>query len=129
VTEPAELTYHVLQRVALFVKSLPADQLEDLASGAAKLELVPRGGRAAPVKRAGAPLPRPADEILSTVRGTGDRRAARRYLEVDLKLTAAHLRELAKTYGVTVPAKATKPQVLNDLVEWAVGRAQDSSVF
>jgi hypothetical protein len=90
---------------------------------------VPKGGRRTPAKKAAAPvsLPRPAEEISSTMAAIGDRAAARRYLETDLKLTVPQLKHLAATLGVTV--SSTKPKILDDLVEWAVGRRADSEAL
>jgi len=127
VTEPAELTHGVLLKIAEFVRKLPKDQLEDLASGAAKLELVPRGGRAAPVSKARPVLPRPAEEIRATLEGIGDRVAARRYLTTDLKVTVPMLKALGAEFGITVRTK--KDQALDDVVEWAVGRSQDADTI
>ncbi len=129
-TEPAELTHGVLLKIAEFVRRLPADQLADLASGAAKLELVPKGGRAAPAAKRTPPrpaLPRSADEIRATLEGIGDRMAARRYLVTDLKVTVPMLRALGSEFGITVRTK--KDQALDDVVEWAVGRRQDSDTI
>ena len=127
-TEPGELTHGVLLKVADFLRKLPADQLEDLARGEAKLELVPRGARVparkAPAKPA---LPRPAEEIRATLEGIGDRVAARRYLETDLRLTVAGLQALGAAFEFTV--RSRKPQALDDVVEWTVGRSQDSDVI
>ena len=124
-TDPAELAHEVLRRVAEFVRRLPADQLADLARGEAKLELVPKGGRR--TAAAADALPRPAEEILSTLTGIGERAGARRYLEVDLKLTVPKLKRLAAEFGITV--SGTKPKVLDGIVEWAVGRRIDSDVI
>ncbi|WP_238006101.1 hypothetical protein KZZ52_51840 [Dactylosporangium sp. AC04546] len=126
-TDPADLAHEVLLRVAAFVKTLPADQLRDLASGAAKLELVPKGGRPVKTAAAGKPLPRPVDEIETTLRQLGNRTDARRYLEVDLRLTIPQLKDLANTLGVT--ATGTKAKLLDTLVEWAVGRRADADAI
>jgi hypothetical protein len=124
VTEPAELTHGVLLKVADFLRKLPAEQLEELARGNAKLELV---GRNAPAQRAKPRLPRPAEEIRATLEGIGDRVAARRYLETDLKLTVAGLQALGAAFQITV--RTRKAQALDDVVEWAVGRSQDADVI
>jgi len=124
VTEPAELTHGVLLKVAEFLRKLPTEQLEELARGNAKLELV---GRKAPAQRAKPLLPRPAEEIRATLEGIGDRVAARRYLETDLKLTVAGLQALGGAFGFTV--RSRKPQALDDVVEWTVGRSQDADVI
>jgi hypothetical protein len=132
VTEPAELTHDVLLRVAEFIRKLPADQIAELGRGDARLEVVPKGARIVAASGAGAAkdkaaLPRPANEIEATMSGIGDRVAARRYLEVDLKLTLAQLKALAGALNITV--RGTKPRALDDLVEWAVGRRLDSEVI
>lgn len=129
-TEPADLAHEVLIRVAEFIRKLPADQLAGLASGESRLDVVPKGARsAAPAARRprDEALPRPAGEIAATMRDIGDRAAARRYLEVDLKLTEVKLKRLAADVGVTV--RGRKQKVLDDLVEWAVGRRLDSEAI
>jgi hypothetical protein len=128
VTQPADLAHEVLVRVAEFVRHLPADQLADLARGDAKLELVPKGGRrTGPAKAASAELSRPAQEIKETMVGIGERTAARRYLEVDLKLTVPMLKQLAADLGITVTGN--KGPILDGIVEWAVGRSADSDAI
>jgi hypothetical protein len=122
-TEPAELTHDVLLRVAEFLRKLPADQIADLARGEARLELVPKAGRTS----TNVALPRPAEEIRTTLIGIGDRVAARRYLETDLKLTVPKLKALGAAFNITV--RPRKPQALDDIVEWAVGRRQDSDAI
>jgi len=128
VTQPADLAHDVLIRVAEFIRKLPAEELADLASGEAKLEVVPKGGRrAAPARMAGDELPRPAEEIRTTMAQIGDRAAVRRYLEVDLKLTIPKLKRLASELGITVTG--TKAKILDGIVEWAVGRRLDSEAI
>jgi hypothetical protein len=127
VTEPADLAHDVLIRVAEFIRKLPADQLADLASGDAKLEVVPKGGRRAPAARVtGGTLPRPAAEIAATMAEIGNRAAAHQYL-VDLKLTVAQLKQLASALGITV--SGVKAKVMDGIVEWAVGRQVDADVI
>jgi hypothetical protein len=129
VTEPADLAHDVLLRVAEFLRKLPAEQLADLATGDAGLEVVPKGGR--PALSGGAlprpALPRPVEEIAATVVRIGDRAAARRYLDVDLKLTVPKLKQLAAELGITVGG--TKSKLLDGIVEWAVGRRLDSEAI
>ncbi|GAA0736560.1 hypothetical protein Drose_30400 [Dactylosporangium roseum] len=128
-TDPADLAQKVLVAVAAFVRTLPADQLEDLANGAAKLELVPKGGRPARKSAAAAkPLPVPAGEVESMLRQIANRPAGEQYL-ADLKLGVPQLRDLAKTLGVTVASKATKAQVTAAIVEQVVGRRLDSEAI
>jgi hypothetical protein len=130
-TDVADLASEVLIKVAEFVRKLPAEQLASVVSGEARLDLVPKGARVvapgAATAKAGTALPRPAQEISATMSGTGDRVAARRYLEKDLKLTVAQLKALAKDLDIT--ATGTKPKMLDGIVEWAVGRRQDSEAI
>lgn len=128
-TDPAELAHEVLLRVAAFVRTLPADQLADLASGAAKLELVPKGGRAArPATRAAAPLSRPVAEIEATLGQLSTRQAAAQYVN-DLGLKVAELRELAGALGVAVPGRATKAAITTAIAEATAGRRLDSAAI
>jgi hypothetical protein len=128
VTDPADLAHEVLIRVAEFIRKLPAEQLADLASGEARLDVVPKGGRRPPAARAaGGDLPLPAQEIATTMAQIGDRVAARRYLDVDLKLTVPRLKRLAEELGITV--SGTKPKLLDGIVEWAIGRRLDSDAI
>ncbi len=125
--EPADLAHDVLIRVAEFLRKLPAEQLADLAAGEARLEVVPKGGRPAAKRPAGKALPRPAEEIASTVRGIGDRAAARQYL-IDLRLVVDQLKQLAAELGITVRG-TRKDQILDGIVEVLVGRRQDSDAI
>ncbi|MET7420955.1 hypothetical protein [Dactylosporangium sp. NPDC005555] len=129
-TDPADLAHDVLLKVAAFVKSLPASQLADLATGAAALTLVPRGGRTAPTRPAASakPLSRPVAEIEQMLSEIGTRAAAVQYLN-DERLTVPQLRELAKVLGVALPSKATKESVTNRIVDSVVGRRLDSAAI
>jgi hypothetical protein len=126
-TDPAGLAHDVLLKVAAFVKSLPAAQLADLATGAATLTLVPRGGRAA-APAAAKPLSRPVAEIEAMLAEIGSRAAAVQYLN-DERLTAAQLRELAKVLGVALPVRSTKPDITTRIVDSVVGRRLDSAAI
>lgn len=128
VTEPADLTHDVLLRVAEFLRRLPADQIADLAAGAAKLEVVPRGGRPAAGPAAAVPLPRPPKEIDAELSALGDRAAGARYLD-GLGLTVSQLRALARALGIAVASRATKAQARDTIVQWTVGRRLDSAVL
>ncbi len=130
-TDPADLAHDVLLKVAAFVKSLPADQLADLASGEARLTLVPRGGTrasAAAPRATARPLSRPVAEIETMLSEIGTRAAAVQYLN-DERLTAAQLRELAKVLGVALPSKGTKDAITVKIVDSVVGRRLDASAI
>jgi hypothetical protein len=133
-TESAELTHEVLLRVAEFLRKLPTDQLQDLASGSASLEVVtkqpiaPR--RRLPVRAATAPvpMPRPIAKIGADLSNLQERSAAAAYLD-DLKLSVAQLRSLALGLGIAVSSKATKAQARDTIVQWTVGRRADASIL
>ena len=133
-TESAELTHEVLLRVAEFLRKLPTDQLQDLASGSASLEVVtkqpiePR--RRLPVRAVTTPvpMPRPIEKIGADLSSLQERSAAATYLD-DLKLSVAQLRSLALGLGIAVSSKATKAQARDTIVQWTVGRRADASIL
>lgn len=133
-TESAELTHEVLLRVAEFLRKLPTEQLQDLASGSASLEVVtkqviePR--RRLPVRAATAPvaMPRPIERIGADLSNLQERAAAAAYLD-DLKLSVAQLRSLALGLGIAVSSKATKVQARDTIIQWTVGRRADASIL
>lgn len=117
----AALSAAVLVKVGDFIRKLPADQLEALADGEAKLELVPKGGRPATTRSRAAAAPAvDAGEVGERLRGFGSVADATRYLD-SLGLLVAGLRTLASALNVTVGAKATKVQVRDAIVRAYVG--------
>jgi hypothetical protein len=130
VSESAELTHEVLLRVAEFLRKLPTKQLQDIAAGTAKLDVVRPTARKLPSRQRVAPaqLPRPVEEIGSKLSGLTDRAAAAHYLD-DLSLTAAQLRSLALALGIAVTSKATKAQARDTIVQWTVGRRVDTGIL
>ena len=129
-SDSAELTHEVLMRVAEFLRKLPTRQLEDLAAGTAKLEVVKPTARKLPVRERTAPvaMPRPIEEIGAKLSAFTDRAAATRYVD-ELKLSAAQLRSLALGLGIAVTSKATKAQARDTIVQWTVGRRVDSTIL
>lgn len=129
-SDSAELTHEVLLRVAEFLRRLPSDQLKDLATGTAKLEVVRPTARRLPAREKTVPadLPRPVEEISAKLSGLADRTVAARYLD-DLHLSGAQLRSLALALGIAVPSKATKPQARDTIVQWTVGRRADATIL
>jgi hypothetical protein len=128
--DSAELTHEVLLRVAEFLRKLPSDQLQDLATGTAKLEVVRPTARRLPAreKTAPVPLPKPVEEISAKLSALGDRATAARYLD-DLHLSAAQQRSLALALGIAVPSKANKAQARDTIVQWTVGRRADATIL
>jgi hypothetical protein len=124
----AALSATVLLRVAEFLKTLPADQLDDLANGVAKLEVVPKGGRVAKTAAAKAPSTVDVDEVrrlLGTFTSVAD---ATRYLD-GLKLGVPALKSLAAELRVTLPAKALKNDVRDAIVRAYVGDVLNSEAI
>lgn len=127
-TDPADLTHAVLLKVAQFIRTLPAGQLNDLAEGTAKLELVPKGGRPVRQPRAAVTAPVSVDRVRADLDAIGDRAAAAQYL-LDLGLTVPQSKSLAKDLGIAVKSSANKDEVIQALVQWTVGRRSDSDVL
>ncbi len=138
-TDSAELTHEVLLRVAEFLRKLPTDQLEELASGSASLEVVSRAPveaarqatrRKLPVrqKTPAVAMPRPIVQIGADLSNLVDRAMATRYLD-DLRLSVAQLRSLAAGLGIAVGSKATKAQARDTIVQWTVGRRADAAIL
>lgn len=130
-SDSAELTHDVLLRVAEFLRKLPAKQLEHLAAGTARLEVVERPPKQRLPNRPATPkvdLPKPIDEIGATLSSLVDRASAASYLD-DLHLTVAQLRSLAAGLGIAVPSKATKAQARDTIVQWTVGRRADAAIL
>jgi predicted component of type VI protein secretion system len=137
VTSPADLTHAVLLRVADFIRTLPADQLADLAAGTAQLQLAgrPTPARAtatrATTTRASASAaasPVSAEKVRADLTSIGDRAAATRYLD-DLSLKVGELRALARELDIAVSSRATKPAVVAEIVQWTVGRRLNSEAI
>jgi hypothetical protein len=131
VTNPVDRTHAVLLRVSEFLKALPADQIDDLIAGTAKLSVVAKGGRPAAV-RAARPVARPLSVTPDTVRAElvaiGDTAGAERYIN-DLKLTVAQLKALAGELGISLPSKVVKADVIRQIVQWTVGRRLTSETL
>jgi hypothetical protein len=135
VTDSAELTHEVLLRVAEFLRKLPSEQLEELASGSASLEIVSRppvepARRRLPVreKTKAVTMPRPIEQIGADLSNLVDRAAATAYLD-ELHLSVAQLRSLAAGLGIAVTSKATKAQARDTIVQWTVGRRADAAIL
>ncbi|WP_329103065.1 Rho termination factor N-terminal domain-containing protein [Micromonospora sp. NBC_01699] len=146
-TSPADLTHDVLLRVAEFIRTLPADQLADLAAGRAQLQLTgqptatatvrtapvraPRGRAAAaakPITATGSVAPVSAEKVRADLISIGDRAAATRYLD-DLGLKVPELRTLARELNIAIPSRVNKPDVVAAIVQWTVGRRLDSAAI
>jgi hypothetical protein len=131
VTDPsAELTHAVLMKVGEFIRKLPAEQLAELASGEAKLELVPRAGRTTASRRTAAvkPLTVSVDEVREQLQASRDPQASVEYLN-GLKSTIDQLRALATELGIPLPGKITKAKIVETIVEWKVARRLDSEAI
>jgi hypothetical protein len=115
----------VLRQVAEFLEGLPADQVDDLAEGRARLTLIPWGAsapllpvsRPARKPREAAPSTVDIDAVLSTVEAATSREDALTALNplkvADLKAVAAAMR-IGATAG-------TKAALVKQIVELTVG--------
>lgn len=124
----AALSASVLLRVAELLKTLTADQLEELAAGTAKLAVVPKGGRGATRPAATAPSTVDTAEVrrmLATVTTVAD---ATRYLD-GLPLTAAPFKALAKDLGVTLVSKDSKTAARDKIVRAYVSDVLNSEAI
>lgn len=126
-TNPVDRTHAVLLRVSEFLKALPADQIDDLIAGTAKLEVVGKARRTA-ARAASKPLSVTPDKVRAELVAIGDTIGAERYIS-DLKLTVAQLRQLAGELGISVPSKAVKAEVTRQIVQWTVGRRLTSETL
>jgi hypothetical protein len=118
VSDSAVLAQQVLARVAEFVGTLGHDELADLATGRARLQIAPPAARAVPGR----------DAIGAFLATAADRASARQYLD-GLHLSVAQLRELAAQLGIAVASKATRGQLRDTVVHWTVGRRVDAAVL
>ena len=123
----AALSASVLLRVAEFLKTLPADQLEDLAAGAAKLEVVPKGGRQ-PSRKAPAPSTVDTAEVRRMLSGFTSVADAARYLD-GLGLRLPERKALAADLGVTLVGRATLVSVRDAIVKAYVGDVLNSEAI
>lgn len=116
-TAPADRTHEILLRVADFLRKLPADQIEALASGEAKLELV------GITRRTKEPVVLPVDatQVNSELKALNDRADAARYLR-DLRLNKQQMQELARKLDVPCGSKDTMASIMGNIVEQKVGR-------
>lgn len=126
-TTSPDRTADLLVRVAEFLRKLPAEQLDALAAGEARLEVVPKGARVtgAPAKaKATVELAISVDQVEADLKSLDDRQAATQYLK-DLKLKKPQLVELARALNVGGPASANVAAIIGRIVEQKVGYRLD----
>lgn len=122
----AALSASVLLRVAELLKTLPADQLEDLAAGTAKLEVVPKGGR--PARKAPAASTVDTAEVRRMLGSFTSIADAARYLD-GLGLKLPERKALAADLGVTLVGRATLVSVRDAIVKAYVGDVLNSEAI
>ena len=118
-------TADLLIRVAEFLRRLPAEQLDALASGEAKLEVVYKSARpkAAPSK-----LALNLEQVNLDLKALPDRASATRYL-ADLGLKKPELVSLATQLEVPVASKDTAAAIVKKIVEQKVGQRLDAEAI
>ena len=110
----------VLRIVADFLRKLPDDQLDPLIHGEARLMLVPRGSRVT-----GAASPRTAKlpdvtALQQQLDAVENREEAASVIE-SLRLTVTDLRQLATKLGIPTPTRIKKAELIDLIVDGAVG--------
>jgi hypothetical protein len=66
------------------------------------------------------------EQVVADLATIDDRAVATRYV-MDLGLTVANLKVLAKDLGIAVGSKATKQEIVQVIVQWTVGRRLDAA--
>src|SRR5262249_10276227 len=120
VTVP-DRTADLLIRVAEFLRKLPADQLDALASGEARLEVVFKTARA-PKEAA---LAINVEQVGLDLKALPDRASAQRYL-TDLRLKKPEMTSLATQLHVPVSSKDSVAAMISKIVAQKVGQRLDS---
>jgi hypothetical protein len=119
----------VLQQLGELLRKITAEQVAELYAGTATLEVVGKAGRparkVAPAKATAAPAVS-TELVVADLTTIDDRAVATRYV-MDLGLTVANLRVLAKDLGIAVASKAPKPEIVRVIVQWTVGRRVDAA--
>jgi len=129
----AKLSLAILQRVSEFLADLPAEHLEDLAAGRARLTFVPDGASAprVPSSSPRRPASKPAEpapevnEIRDRLAQMQSRDEGRTYLggfKVKPELTS-----LAKLLGVGT--SGPKPALIDRIVERTIGARLNSAAI
>jgi hypothetical protein len=124
----AALSAGVLMQVGEFLKRVPPEQLEALASGEAKLEIVGVRSRATTSRAKAAPSTVDSAEVRQRLAGFTSVADATRYLD-GLGLTVAGLKALAGEFGIRVASKDKKDQIRDAIVRAKVGAVLDAEAI
>jgi hypothetical protein len=124
VTDAADRTYDMLQRIGEFLKKLTPEKYDALLSGEARLEVVAKGAKISTpgASRTAAPvaLPISAEKVAADLAKFDDRGSAEQYL-ADLKLKRPQLVSLAKELDVAFKTSETMPVIRGLIVSQIVG--------
>ena len=128
-TDPLDMSQIVLQQLGDLLRKITAEQVAELYAGTATLEVVGKAGRpvrkVAQAKVTAAPAVS-TEQVVADLATIDDRAVATRYV-MDLGLTVANLKVLAKDLGIAVGSKATKQEIVQVIVQWTVGRRLDAA--
>jgi hypothetical protein len=129
-TDPWDIAHAVLTQLAEQVRKLPPELIEQLYEGSARIEIVPKGGRPAPVSSARRSRSKPVDVALvsADLSKINDRAAATRYVK-GLNIGVAGLVTLADALGIPIARKPLKARAEDLIVQWTVGRRADSDAI
>ena len=128
-TDPLDMSQIVLQQLGDLLRKITAEQVAELYAGTATLEVVGKAGRpvrkVAQAKATAAPAVS-TEQVVADLATIDDRAIATRYV-MDLGLTVANLKVLAKDLGIAVGSKAPKQEIVQVIVQWTVGRRLDAA--
>src|SRR5690606_3211784 len=119
-TDPIEITQVVLLRLGELLRKLPPELVRELYEGTATLEIRSKSGRTTKTSAKPA-VTANAEQVEADLARIDDRAAAVRYL-ADLGLTVQGLRSLARELKITVPSKARKDDIIQEIVKWTVSK-------
>jgi hypothetical protein len=126
-TDPLDIAHTVLVQLADQVRKLPPELITQLYEGTARIEIVPKGGRAGAGRTApGAKLD--IEQIRADLAKINDRASATRYVE-DRKLRVADLVALADALQIPIKRKPALAEARSVIVQWTVGRRIDSDAI
>lgn len=128
-SDPTDAAVEVLRAVGKMLTKLEPDDVKGLLIGENKLVVVPQNWRpSSQPKRPSADATVDTSEIEGALEAMGDRAEAVRYIE-SRGMTVAQLRTLARGLKIYVPSGFRKPEVVERIVDHAVGRRLSSGAI
>lgn len=126
-----KLSLAVLNAVSKFLAELPAEHLDDLANGTARLAFVPMGATeplpAASRKRTAAS--RPSADMSDTIQRLSEITVRDQASAVIQSLTVANLKALASQLGMKGYSSMAKEDLKQTIIEFTVGNRINSAAI